>query len=397
MHKAEERIDILRDRACRNSCYIAYCNMVGAQDELVFDGASLVLDPNGKVIAKAEQFREELLVVDISAESMHESSSVSGIEASAYLQSQQFSLETAELDTIFKGTKRKAVTSRIAKPLPEEEEVYRALVLGTRDFITKNGFKEVILGISGGIDSALTLAVAVEAIGKQNVHALFMPSRFTGDLSQRTAKRQCKLLGIDMEEVSIGPLHERYLELLKPRFGDTRIGLTEENIQARIRGNILMAYSNRFGYLVLNTSNKSEAAVGYTTLYGDMVGGFAVLEDIAKTLVYKICHYLNKTHKNEIIDNEIILREPTAELRANQKDSDSLPPYEILDEILRYHVELDMDDDEIVAKGFDKKVVAKVVRMVAAAEYKRRQSAPGIKITPRAFGKDRRWPITNKF
>lgn len=396
-HKVEERIEMLRDRARSNGCFVGYVNSVGGQDELVFDGASLVIDPTGRVIGRAAQFAEELLVVDIptakeSRRSRREprSNSDSGPTPS-------FAVRQAELERAFVGRSRRTQKSRCAKRLVDAEEVYQAVTLGVRDYIRKNGFGQAIIGLSGGVDSALTAAIAVDAIGKENVVTLFLPSHYTCELSRVAARRQAQLLGIRMDTVSIDDLLEEYEETLVPLFRDTRSGLTEENLQARIRGNLLMAYSNKFGYLVLSTSNKSEAAVGYTTLYGDMVGGFSVLKDIPKTLVYEICEHLNRSRGREIIAQEIIDRPPTAELKHNQLDSDSLPPYDILDEILRLYVELDWNDREIIAAGFDRKTVARVIRMVGAAEYKRRQSAPGIKITPRAFGKDRRWPITNKF
>lgn len=396
-HKLEERVELLRDRAIRNYCHIGYLNMVGGQDELVFDGASLMLDPQGKVIARAGQFREELLIIDIPENEPpeHLACGMSSVPAAA--DKDGFSFRCEELTSQFYGRHRQMISPTCAEPLSDEEEVYQALVLGTRDYIAKNGFRKVIIGLSGGIDSALTLAVAVDAIGKENVCTLFMPSRFTVELSHTAAARQALLLDVTLNQVSIDSLLAEYLQALQPLFKDTESGLTEENLQARIRGNLLMALSNKFGYLVLNTSNKSEAAVGYTTLYGDMVGGFSVLKDIPKTLVFKISRYLNRSRGRETIAPEIIDRPPSAELKANQFDTDSLPPYDVLDEILRRYVELDWSDHDIVAAGFDETTVAKVIRLVGAAEYKRRQSAPGIKITPRAFGKDRRWPITNKF
>jgi NAD+ synthase (glutamine-hydrolysing) len=397
MHKVEERIEMLQDRARDNRCYVGYINSVGGQDELVFDGASLVIDPTGKVIAKATQFGEELLVVDIPEIKGRKLSTRKFTVHADKSPAQEFAVRRVELKASNTGKPRRAHKARCAKRLVEAEEVYQAVTLGVRDYIQKNGFRQVIIGLSGGIDSALTAAIAVDAIGKENVFTLYLPSRYSSELSRAAATRQARLLGIRMDTVSIDGLFEEYEEMLAPLFRSSKAGLTEENLQARIRGNILMAFSNKFGYLVLSTSNKSEAAVGYTTLYGDMVGGFAVLKDIPKTLVYKICDHLNRSRGQEIIAQEIIDRPPTAELKDNQLDSDSLPPYEILDEILRLYVELDWNDREIIAAGFEKKTVERVIRMVGAAEYKRRQSAPGIKITPRAFGKDRRWPITNKF
>lgn len=394
MHKAEERIEMLRDRAVRNHCHVLYCNTVGGQDELIFDGASLAIDPKGKVIARAELFKEELLIVDLPEGPKPNSATFDLLKRAGANANQQFPIRYCELDGADR-TASKPAKPKVARRIPEEEEVFQALVLATRDYVTKNGFKSVVIGMSGGIDSALTSAVAVEALGKKNVHLIFMPSRFTSELSHHAADRQAQLLGVAMDDLPIVDLFDDYAELLNPVYGDCTSGLTGENLQARIRGNLLMAYSNKFGALVLNTSNKSEAAVGYTTLYGDMVGGFAVLKDIPKTLVYKISRHLNR--KRETIAREIIKRPPTAELKDNQLDTDSLPPYEILDEILRLYVELDTDEQEIVKSGFDPNVVHRVIHMVGAAEYKRRQSPPGARITPRAFGKDRRWPITNKF
>ncbi len=396
-HKAEERITMLQNRARSNHCYVGYVNSVGGQDELVFDGASLVISPAGKVIARAAQFAEELLVVDIpEIAERHQERQRSLVREADALPS-GFVVKQVALKAPSAGKPRHTRKPRCVERLVETEEVYQAVTLGVRDYIRKNGFRQVIIGLSGGVDSALTAAIAVDAIGRENVFTLFMPSRYSSELSRSAAVRQAELLGVEMVTVSIDELFEEYKETLSSLFRYPDSGLTEENLQARIRGNILMAFSNKHGYLVLSTSNKSEAAVGYTTLYGDMVGGFSVLKDIPKTLVYEICNHLNRSRGREIIAQEIIDRPPTAELKDNQLDSDSLPPYEILDEILRLYVELDWSDREIIAAGFEKKTVERVVRMVGTAEYKRRQSAPGVKITPRAFGRDRRCPITNRF
>ncbi len=397
MHKAQERIEMLRDRALRNNSHVFYVNMVGGQDELIFDGASLAIDPKGKVIARAEQFKEQLLIVDFPEARTANNLAFELIRHAGTNPDRQFPIIFSELTNTKKKSSARKASNKVARLLPLEEEVFQGLVLATRDYVLKNGFQRAVIGMSGGIDSALTSAVAVEALGKDNVHLIFMPSRFTSELSHRAALKQARLLGVKMSDLPIVDLFEDYAELMNPVLGDCTTGLPGENLQARIRGNLLMAYSNKFGALVLNTSNKSEAAVGYTTLYGDMVGGFAVLEDIPKTLVYKISKHLNRSRKREVVAREIIKRPPTAELKDNQLDTDSLPPYEILDEILRLYVELDTDEQEIIAAGFDQAVVRRIIRMVAAAEYKRRQSAPGARITPRSFGKDRRWPITNKF
>lgn len=397
MHKAQERTEMLRDRARRNNCHVFYVNTVGGQDELIFDGASVGINPKGRVIARADQFKEQLLIVDIPESRTANSLAFELIKRAGLNPDRQFPIVYAELADSRKKTPARRISGSIARLLPLEEEVYQGLVLATRDYVLKNGFKHAVIGMSGGIDSALTAVVAVEALGRDNVHLIFMPSRFTSELSHRAALKQARLLKVKMSDLPIVDLFEDYAELMNPVLGDCTTGLTGENLQARIRGNLLMVYSNKFGALVLNTSNKSESAVGYTTLYGDMVGGFAVLEDIPKTLVYKIARHLNRSRKREVIAREIIKRPPTAELKDNQLDTDSLPSYEILDEILRLYVELDTDEQDIIVAGFDPATVRRIIRMVAAAEYKRRQSAPGARITPRAFGKDRRWPITNKF
>jgi NAD+ synthase (glutamine-hydrolysing) len=275
------------------------------------------------------------------------------------------------------------------------EEVYRALVLGTRDYVRKNGFQTVLVGLSGGVDSSLTAAIAADALGPQQVVGVRMPSRFTSNMSNDDAGQLAENLGIRLMTVSIEHAFRAYLEMLAQPFAGTGSGVAEENIQARIRGNILMALSNKFGWLVLTTGNKSEMSVGYATLYGDMAGGFAVIKDVPKTLVYQLAHWRNK--ESDVIPQRAITRPPTAELRPDQKDTDSLPPYEVLDPILKACVEEDRGREEIIALGFDPETVARVVRMVDRSEYKRRQAPPGVKITPRAFGRDRRLPITNHY
>ncbi len=394
LHKLDERTELLRGRARHNKCYIAYVNTVGGQDELVFDGGSLVVDPTGKVISRARQFVEQLLLVDVPLSRL---TSPPRADSTSRKELAQFTVVTKDLSLPRRRIPRTRTMRKVAKRMNDAEEIYAAIVLGTRDYITKNGFKKVIIALSGGIDSALTLAVAVAAVGADRVDTLFLPSRYTSPASYKAAAKQARLLGVNMKEMAIDELFATYIAELKPYFKGKPEDITEENLQARIRGNILMAFSNKFGHLVLNTANKSEAAVGYSTLYGDMVGGFAVLKDIPKTMVYKICRYLNRSAGKEVIARDIIRRPPSAELKANQLDSDSLPPYEILDEILKLYVELDKNVDEITKLGYNRKLVDRVARMVIRAEYKRRQMAPGVKITPRAFGKDRRWPITNKF
>jgi NAD+ synthase (glutamine-hydrolysing) len=394
LHKLDERTELLRGRARHNKCYIAYVNTVGGQDELVFDGGSLVVDPTGKVISRARQFVEQLLIVDLPLSRL---TSPPHADSASRQELAHYSVVMKQLHLPRRRIPRTRTMRRVAKRMNDAEEVYAAIVLGTKDYITKNGFKKVIIALSGGIDSALTLAVAVAAVGAERVDTLFMPSKYTSPESHKAAVKQARLLGVNMKEIAIDDLFAAYLSELEPHFKGKPEDVTEENLQARIRGNILMAFSNKFGLLVLNTANKSEAAVGYSTLYGDMVGGFAVLRDIPKTMVYKICRYLNRSAGKELIAREIIRRPPSAELKADQLDSDSLPPYEILDKILKLYVEQDKNIDEIIELGYDRKLVERVAHMVIRAEYKRRQMAPGVKITPRAFGKDRRWPITNKF
>jgi len=298
-------------------------------------------------------------------------------------------------ELIFLNYNQGEIKSTIAKTLLPEEEIYKALVLGTKDYCLKNNFKKVCLGLSGGIDSALTACIAVEALGKENVLGVFMPSKFTSKESFVDAKTLAENLNIKFLTVPITKIFNSYQQQLKNIFKNLPEDITEENLQARIRGNILMALSNKFNYLVLTTGNKSEMSVGYATLYGDMAGGFAVIKDLPKTLVYKVAHYCNSLAK--VIPERIFTKAPTAELRENQKDSDSLPPYEILDPILHYYVEQDKESEKIVQLGYAKQIVQKVIKLVDRSEYKRRQAPPGIKITPRAFGKDRRMPITNKF
>jgi len=352
--KVKERADLLKKRAKATKAYVVYVNLVGGQDELVFDGGSMVFDPKGKLIAFAGQYEEELLVVDLDNK-----------------------------------------IDKVKAWLDEYEEIYKALVVCTRDYILKNGFKEVVIGLSGGIDSALTLAVAADALGKSHVHAVYMPSQYSADQSFNDAKKMADNLKVEMDVIPINEIYSKYLSDLAAGFKGKPADTTEENLQARIRGNILMALSNKFGWLVLTTGNKSEMSTGYCTLYGDMAGGFAVLKDVPKTLVYKLVAWRNS--KGEIIPDSIIKRPPTAELKPNQKDQDTLPPYEILDPIMNAYVEANLSLKKIVAKGFDEATAKKVIMMIDHSEYKRRQAPPGPRISPRAFGKDWRVPITNKF
>lgn len=365
--KINDRLDVLRDRQKEGKSSIVYVNTVGGQDELIFDGGSLVLDKKGKVIAMGKQFEEDLVFVDIPLRNGGH-----------------------------KMIELKPPIKRLGfEPLSAEEEVYKALTLAVRDYVGKNRFKKVLMGLSGGIDSGITACIAADAIGKENVNCVFMPSEFTSERSHDDAYALAKNLGVNIVDLPINRILESYLFDLSSEFKGLEKDITEENLQARIRGNLLMALSNKFGWLVLTTGNKSEMSVGYATMYGDMAGGYAVLKDIPKTLVYRLANWRNK--KGPVIPQSMIEREPTAELKPNQKDQDVLPPYEVLDPIVEYYVVNNMDYKHIVRKGFPAGMVKKAIRMIDRAEYKRRQSPPGPKITHRAFGKDWRLPITNLY
>ncbi|MFZ3063964.1 MAG: NAD+ synthase [Nitrospirota bacterium] len=387
------RETMLRERAKNSKVAIAYNNMVGGQDELVFDGDGMFLDVKGNVIERGRQFEEELIIADVDVDKIR--SQRKGKDW------QKKKRGFSKYKKLIKSTnlskqghlKKPLIERGSIEPYSIEAEIYNALLLGTRDYTKKNGFKKVLVGLSGGIDSALTSAIAVDAIGKENVVGVFMPSMYTSNESIEDVEILSKNLGIKLITVPITETYNNYIISLAPAFKDLKTDVTEENIQARIRGNILMALSNKFGWLVLTTGNKSEMSVGYATLYGDMAGGFAVIKDVPKTMVYRLARFRNT--QNEMIPERIIKKEPTAELRPGQKDTDSLPAYEILDLILQAYIEEDKSFADITAKGFDKAVVKKVINMVDKSEYKRRQSSPGIKITPKAFGKDRRMPITN--
>ena len=377
--KIREREEIVRSQAKANNVFIAYTNLVGGQDELIFDGQSMIVDNTGKVIGRAAAFREELLAADLDIPI-----DKAGHAKNVITITDKF--DTANLPILPK---------KEVKPLEPTLEVYQALVLGLKDYVNKNGFKKVVLGLSGGIDSALVAALAVDALGKENVTGVFMPTRYSSPESEHDARILASNLGIKFVTLSIEHLFKLYLMTLEPQFAGLGKDITEENLQARIRGNTLMALSNKFGWLVLTTGNKSEMSTGYATLYGDMAGGFAVIKDVPKTLVYKLVRYRNSI--SNVIPESVIAKEPTAELKPNQKDRDSLPPYATLDPILKAYVEEDKGLNEIISLGFDKATVSKVISLVDKSEYKRRQSPPGIKITPKAFGRDRRMPITNKY
>lgn len=381
--KAQERHGMLAGRVKGLNIPIAYCNLIGGQDELVFDGRSAIFTRPGRLLAEAKAFEEDLLVVDLPIGPRKK------IRKNVNAEVVRIDYKTKEKTKTLSGPK--------AKAMDKIKEVYSALVLGVRDYVRKNNFKKVALGLSGGIDSALVACIAIDAIGKANTLALSMPSRYSSKSTQDDAERLSKNLGIRFAKVPIDTIFDAYINTLNVHFTGMDPDTTEENIQARVRGNILMAFSNKFGYLVLNTGNKSEASVGYCTLYGDMAGGFAVTKDVSKVLVYKLARYVNDKARKEVIPRGIFERAPSAELRPDQKDQDTLPPYDLLDKIIDLYIEKDRSFSDIVKTLGNNNTVKKVLRMIDSNEYKRRQSPPGIKITPRSFGKDRRMPITNRF
>ncbi len=396
MGKSEFRERMLATRATDYAASIIYVNAVGGQDELVFDGGSFAVNERGELIARARFFEEEMVYIDLDLEAVF-------MRRLHDPRARQEKLAPGEsVESVIlpppKLVPHKVSRKRpVAECLSLEEEVYKALTLGVKDYAGKNLFGKVIIGLSGGVDSALVAAIAVDALGSENVRVLFMPSRFSSNESREDSFQLSENLGIECTEISIEPVFEAYLKMLGPHFEGLAPDITEENIQARIRGNILMAFSNKLRRLVLTTGNKSEMSVGYATLYGDMAGGFAVIKDVSKTLVYAIARWRNEKAGCALIPERILTKEPTAELRPNQKDTDSLPPYPILDPILEAYVENDMSFDEILNLDSNPENVKRVIRMIDLSEYKRRQAPPGIKITPRAFGRDRRFPITNRY
>ena len=367
--KLNVRHEMISARAKDNNCVVAYVNQIGGQDELVFDGGSMILSADGSLVASAAQFAEELLVCDLS---LPKSSAKSGISSDQSI-------------------------GKINQPLTEIAQIHAALVLGTRDYVLKNGFTDVVIGLSGGVDSAVVAAIAVEALGAKQVHGVSMPSRYSSAGSRTDAQVLAASLGVEMQTISIEPAFSSYLEMLEPSFANRSADLTEENLQSRVRGTTLMALSNKFGWMVLTTGNKSETAVGYFTLYGDSVGGYAVIKDLFKTKVYELCEFINLKSQREVISRAIIDKAPSAELRPDQRDDQSLPPYDVLDSILELYVEDDRTAQEIIALGFDTDLVKRIARLVDVNEYKRRQGAPGVRVSTKAFGKDRRLPITNKY
>jgi NAD+ synthase (glutamine-hydrolysing) len=394
--KSRSREQMLATRARDNGVIVTYTNMVGGQDELVFDGNSVIVDQTGEVIARGAAFQEDLIVADMHVDAVvrgrmahGRKKCVSG-KAAAFIDRLAVKMPTVK-------TKRARLVPPLEMPQGEIEEVYQALVLGVKDYVRKNGFKRVVIGLSGGVDSALTAVIAVDALSPENVLGVFMPSPYTSHESGVDVDELVRRLRIELNTIPITPTFDAYRYSLAPSFTGRPADTTEENLQARIRGNILMALSNKFGHLVLTTGNKSEMSVGYATLYGDMAGGFAVIKDVPKTMVYNLAAHRNRQGKTAVIPKRTLNRPPTAELRPEQKDEDSLPPYALLDPILKAYIEEDQSVDEIVALGFERAMVLRVMDLVDRSEYKRRQAPVGIKITHRGLGKDRRMPITSGY
>ncbi len=397
------REKMLATRAADNGLFVAYVNLVGGQDELVFDGGSLIFAPDGEIIAEAPQFEEQLLVADLEVESVFRSrlrdprtrkergADLTHVGRSVSVAVSDYSENPDRPDIV------SAKSSLTVEPLSDTAEVYAALTLGTHDYVRKCGFGKVLIALSGGIDSTLVAAVAADALGGENVVGIAMPSRFSSEGSVLDATELAENLGIELWTIPIEDSFSAYLQTLAHRFEGTESGVAEENMQSRIRGNLIMAVSNKFNWLVLTTGNKSEMATGYATIYGDMAGGYAVIKDVPKQLVYELCRYRNTIGNSPVIPQSVIDKPPSAELRADQKDEDSLPPYSILDPILKAYVEDDFSFDDIVAMGYNSDTVKQIITLVDRNEYKRRQSPPGIKITPRNFGRDRRMPIANRY
>lgn len=400
--KSTWRDEMIATRAADNGVIVAYLNMVGGQDELVFDGGSMVFDERGRLIARAKQFEEDMLIVDLDTASVFRSRLHDPRRRKERLTIQPDEVPIIPIDTHPFTTKHATHTlldapQRIEPRMEPLQEIYSALVLGTRDYVHKTGFKKAVIGLSGGIDSSLTAAIAVDALGAENVLGVLMPSGYSSEGSKTDAQALAENLSIQAVTIPIEETFRSSLKMLRPAIGDNDPGLAAENLQARIRGNIMMTISNKLGPLVLTTGNKSEMATGYSTLYGDMAGGYSVLKDVLKTLVFDLSRYRNTVGEKPVIPQAVIDKPPSAELRPDQKDVDSLPPYDVLDPILKAYVEDDRSFEEMLAMGFDRAIVERVMHLVDISEYKRRQAPVGIKITARAFGRDRRLPIANKF
>lgn len=398
--KLDRRERLMATRAADASCALVYVNQVGGQDELVFDGGSMVFDAEGELLARSPQFVEDLLIVDLDVDPIYRKRL---LDPRGRLTDHLLPVSSTRSEEVeVTDTRRSAGEAPLAAPsiapvLDPDEEVYRAIVTGTRDYLVKNGFDHVVVGLSGGVDSTLVAAIAVDAIGAEHVHGVSMPSRYSSDHSRSDAALLAQNLGIDYRTIAIEPAHAAAIEMLAPSFEGRDGDLTEENLQSRIRGLTLMALSNKFGWIVLSTGNKSEVAVGYATLYGDTIGGYSVLKDVYKSRVYDLCRWRNAQGPEPVIPEGVITKPPSAELRPDQRDDQSLPPYEVLDPILEGYIEHDRTVGELIAHGHDEAIVRRVARLVDGAEYKRRQSPIGVKVTAKAFGKDRRLPITNGY
>jgi len=390
---------MLATRASDSAAIVVHNNLVGGQDELVFDGNSLIVDEKGEIVARGKQFEEDFVVADLDMESVFRSQlrDPRRRKETPWIREKLERATKIDVSSEYPSITKPSLPPRPVDRLNELAEIYQALVLGTRDYVHKNGFQKVAIGLSGGIDSSLVAAIAVDALGAENVIGVSMPSRYSSPGSKSDAEALARNLDIALKVIPIEKAFCAYLETLAEPFKGTNPDATEENIQARIRGNLLFALSNKFGWLVLACSNKSETAMGYTTLYGDMSGGLIPLKDVPKTLVFELAKYKNRQAGKEMIPSSVLTKAPSAELKPDQKDTDTLPPYEVLDPILKAYVEDDMTIDQIMAMGFNRDIVTRVARLVDRNEYKRRQAAPGIKITPRDFGRDRRLPITNQF
>ena len=368
--KLDQRLGVLRQRSSETGCAIAYANLVGGQDELVFDGASLALDADGRIIAQAPPFREHLLVAE---------------------------LEVADRPGLALPPAISQEINQVDSGLGELDQQYEALVLATRDYVQKNGFTDVGIGVSGGIDSSLVAAIATDALGADHVHGVLMPSRYSSGHSLADAEALCRNLGIDHRVIPVEPGHQAFLDMLAPSFHGLDPDLAEENVQSRIRGTLLMALSNKFGWLILTTGNKSESAVGYSTLYGDTAGAYAVIKDLWKHQVYAFARFRNQRAGHDLIPENVLAKPPSAELRPDQRDDQSLPPYDVLDPLLEAYVEYDLTPADLCGQGYDPELVSRITGLVDRSEYKRRQNPPGVRITAKAFGRDRRLPITNRY
>ena len=390
--KASDRERMLATRAADASCSLVYVNQVCGQDELVFDGGSMVFDAEGRLVARAAQFVEELMITDVHIEPVYRKRLLDPRGRRTEVEMPLIHVSDGSI-----GRDITPPVARIAPKLAPAAELYEALVLGTGDYVRKNGFTDVVIGLSGGIDSTIVACIAVDALGARHVHGVSMPSRYSSDGSQTDAADLAHALGIDFRTVAIEPAFGAYLDMTSESFADRPADLTEENLQSRVRGTTLMALSNKFGWMVLTTGNKSELAVGYFTLYGDSVGGYGVIKDVLKTRVYDLCRYYNERAGREIISKSVITKPPSAELRPDQRDDQSLPAYEVLDPILELYVEEDRTASEIIELGHDEAMVRRITRLVDVMEYKRRQCPPGVRVSVKAFGKDRRLPITNGY